>query len=78
MFMITIRDCILQTCKNKILNKLDIEIIESYSAKKNITKGTLECSVKIPATRLTLLLMVTLAMAHFTGSSNGSKIRLLT
>lgn len=33
-----------------MLTKVDIKIIEAYSPKKNITKGTLECSVKKPAT----------------------------
>jgi hypothetical protein len=36
--------------KNNIATNVDIKIIEAYSAKKNITNGTLECSVKKPAT----------------------------
>jgi hypothetical protein len=36
--------------KNNIATNVDIKIIEAYSAKKNITKGTEECSVKNPAT----------------------------
>ena len=36
--------------KNKIEVKVDIKIILAYSERKKNTKGTLECSVKNPAT----------------------------
>src|SRR4029077_17268287 len=36
--------------KNNILTNVDIRIIDPYSAKKNSTNGTEECSVKNPAT----------------------------
>lgn len=36
--------------KKRMVPNIDIRMIEQYSAKKNITKGIAECSVKKPAT----------------------------